>query len=112
MDKRTDSPVHWVAAGGGVLAYGAGRHVDFALEGDPFTTVSHLSFDEVISEALILGKYALLSQEGLGLQDDRSQRAVKSPGSWILSSFRNGLPLGDLGESPVRGRSRSGHTDL
>ncbi len=68
MDKRTDFPVHWVAAGGGVLAYGAGRHVDFALEGDPFTSVSHLTFDGVISEALILGKYALLSQEELGLR--------------------------------------------
>ncbi len=68
MDKRTDFPVQWVAAGGGVVAYGAGRHVDFTLEGDPFTTVSHLTFDGVISEALILGKYALLSQEGLGLR--------------------------------------------
>ena len=41
VDQMADLPVHWVAAGGGVLAYGAGRHVDFALEGDPFTTVSH-----------------------------------------------------------------------
>jgi plastocyanin len=68
MDKGNDFPVHWVAAGGDVLAYGAGQHVDFALESDPFTTVSHLTFDGIISEALILGKYALLGQEGLGLR--------------------------------------------
>jgi len=67
-DKRTDSPVQWVAGGGGILAYGAGQHVDFALEGDPFTTVSHLTFNGTISEALILGKYAFLSQEELGLR--------------------------------------------
>ena len=67
-DKRTDVPVQWVSAGGGVLAYGAGQHVDFAFEHAPFSPISHLSFDGVISGALILGKYALLSQEGLGLR--------------------------------------------
>ena len=68
MDRRIDFPVQWVTAGGGVLAYGAGQHVDFALEGDPLATVSHLTFDGVISEALVLGKYAFLSQEGSGLR--------------------------------------------
>ncbi len=68
VDKITDFQVHWVAAGGGVLTYGAGQHVNFALVDDPFSPVSQLTFDGVISEALILGKYALLSQEGLGLR--------------------------------------------
>jgi hypothetical protein len=68
VDKRTDFPVQWVAAGGGILASGAGQHADFAIEGEPFSPISHLSFNGVISEALILGKYALLSEEGLGLR--------------------------------------------
>lgn len=68
VDKGSDLPVQWVAAGGGVLAYGAGQDVNFALENEPFSPVSHLMSDGVISEALILGKVALLNQEGLGLR--------------------------------------------
>ena len=68
VDKMADFPVQWVAAGGGVLAYGAGQHVDFALVKEPFSPISHLSFEGVISGGLIIGKYAYLSQEGLGLR--------------------------------------------
>jgi hypothetical protein len=68
VDKMADFPVHWVAAGGGVLASGAGQHVDFALVNEPFSPVSRLSFEGVISGALILGRYAYLSQESLGLR--------------------------------------------
>ncbi len=68
VDRRADLPVHWVTAGGGILAYGTGQYVDFALEDNPFSPVSHLSFNGVISEGLILGRYALLSEEGIGLR--------------------------------------------
>jgi hypothetical protein len=68
VDKMADFPVQWVAAGGSVLAYGAGQHVDFALAKDPFAPISHLSFEGVISGGLIIGKYAYLSQEELGLR--------------------------------------------
>ena len=51
-----------------MLAYGAGEHVDIALINDPFSPVSELTFDSPISEGLILGKYALLSQVGLGIR--------------------------------------------
>ena len=68
VDKMAHLPVQWVAAGGGVMAYGAGQHVNFASIDEPFFPVSHLTFDGAISEALILGKYALFSQEGLGLR--------------------------------------------
>lgn len=68
VDKMTDYPVHWVAASGGVLAYGAGQDVDFALVDEPFYPVSHLSFDGTISGALILGRYVYFAQEGLGLR--------------------------------------------
>ncbi len=68
VDKMADSPVQWVAAGGGVLAYGAGQQADFALAKEPFSPISHLSFEGVISGGLIIGKYAYLSQEGLGLR--------------------------------------------
>ncbi len=68
VDKLTGFPVHWVAAGRGVLAYGAGQDVGFALVNEPFSPVSHLSFDGTISGALILGRYAYLAQEGLGLR--------------------------------------------
>ena len=47
---------------------GAGQHVDFAPVKEPFSPVSHLSFEGVISGGLIIGKYAYLSQEGLGLR--------------------------------------------
>ena len=63
-----DFPVDWVAAGGGVLAYGAGQHAHFALPGDPFAVVSTLPFNKTILEALILGRYAFFSEEGLGLR--------------------------------------------
>ncbi len=68
VDKMTGFPVHWVAAGRGVLAYGAGQDVDFALVNEPFSPVSHLSFDGTISGALIFGRYAYLAQEDLGLR--------------------------------------------
>jgi hypothetical protein len=68
VDKMADFPVQWVAAGGGVLAYGAGQHVDFSPVKEPFSPISHLSFEGVISGGLIIGKYAYLSQEGLGLR--------------------------------------------
>jgi plastocyanin len=68
LDRMADSTVQWVAAGGGVLAYGAGVNVNFALDGDPFSPVSQLTLDGVISEALVLGKYALLSEEGSGIR--------------------------------------------
>ncbi len=68
VDKMTDLPVQWVTAGGGVLAYGAGQEVDFALVKEPFSSVSHLSFGGTISGALIIGKYAYLAEQGLGLR--------------------------------------------
>jgi hypothetical protein len=46
VDKRTDIPVHWVTAGGGILAYGTWQHADFALSKDPFPSISHLSFKD------------------------------------------------------------------
>jgi hypothetical protein len=68
VEKMADSPVQWVTAGGGILAYGAGQQASFAPVNDPFSPVSHLTFDKVISEGLMLGRIALLSQEGLGLR--------------------------------------------
>ena len=68
VEKMVDLPVHWVAAGGGVLAYGSGQQVYFAPEENPYEAISSLSFDTAISEALILGRYAFLAQEGLGLR--------------------------------------------
>jgi plastocyanin len=68
VDKKTDIPVYWVTADGGVLSYGAGQHADFALAKDTFSSISHLSFEGVVTGGLIIGKYAYLSQEGLGLR--------------------------------------------
>ncbi len=67
-DKISDSPVHWVTAGGGVLAYGSGRQIHFVLEVYPFEIVSSLSFDQDISQALILGRYAFIGQESSGIR--------------------------------------------
>ncbi|RPJ11425.1 MAG: hypothetical protein EHM36_01435, partial [Deltaproteobacteria bacterium] len=68
VDKTTDFPVERVSAGGGILAYGSGQHVDFALEDEPFSPVSRLSFNGTISDILLLGKYAFIAQEGLGIR--------------------------------------------
>ena len=68
VDKTAEFPVQWITAGEGILAYGTGRRASLALENEPFSPVSDLTFDGVISEALILGKYALLSQDSLGLR--------------------------------------------
>jgi plastocyanin len=68
LDKIVDSPVRWVTAGGGVLAFGSGQWVGFSLEEDPSTIISSLSFDHTVSEGLVLGRHAFLSQDGLGLR--------------------------------------------
>ena len=68
LDKIANSPVHWVTAGGGVLAFGAGQRVDLALEEDPYTVVASLSFDHIVSEGLIVGRYAFLNQNESGLR--------------------------------------------
>jgi plastocyanin len=68
VGKITEVPVQWVTAGAGVLAYGAGQHVYFAPEETPNVIIASLTFDHKISEALILGKHAFLSEEGLGLR--------------------------------------------
>ena len=68
LDKITDSPVHWVTAGGGVLAFGSGRQVYFSFEEDPSAILASLSLDHAVSEGLVLGRYAYLGQNGLGLR--------------------------------------------
>ena len=68
VDEMADFPVQWVAAGGGVLAYGARQHAYFAPEETPNAIISSLSFDGNISAALILGTHAYLLQDGLGLR--------------------------------------------
>jgi hypothetical protein len=68
FEKMTDGPVYWVTAGQGVLVYGAGQEAYFAPEETPEITVASLTFDHNISEALILGRLAFLSEEGVGLR--------------------------------------------
>jgi plastocyanin len=61
-------PTDWVTAGGGVLLYGAGKHLFLAAEETPDVIIASLDFDHDISEALILRKHAILSEDGLGLR--------------------------------------------
>ena len=68
FEKMTDGPVQWVTAGQGVLVYGAGQEAYLAPEETPDITVASLTFDHNISEALILGRLAFLSEEGVGLR--------------------------------------------
>ena len=68
VGKIAEIPVHWVTAGTGVLAFGAGQAVYIAPEETPDVIVASLTVDRNISEALILGKHAFLSEEGLGLR--------------------------------------------
>ena len=68
LGKITGGPVEWVAAGGGVLAYGSGREINFALEEKPDEIVSSLSFDQDVSQLLILGRHAIIGQEGSGIR--------------------------------------------
>ncbi len=68
LDKITDSPVHWVTAGGGVLAFGSGQQVYFSLEEDPSIILASLSLDHAVSEGLVLGRYAYLAQDRFGLR--------------------------------------------
>ena len=68
LDKITDSPVHWVTAGGGVLAFGSGRQVYLSLEEDPSAILASLSLDHAVSEGLVLGRYAYLVQDRSGLR--------------------------------------------
>ena len=68
LGKITGSPVQWVTAGGGVLAYGAEKEIYFSLEENPYKIVSSLSIDQNVSEVLILGRYAFIGQEESGLR--------------------------------------------
>ena len=68
VDKIADGSVEWVAVGADVLAYGSDQRVVFCLVEEPSAPVSSLTFDGVISEAVIIGNHAVLSEAGQGLR--------------------------------------------
>lgn len=62
------APARWVAEGGGLLVYGSGERVHFALPDRPQETISALSLSAPVSGGAVVGRYAYLAQDGLGLR--------------------------------------------
>jgi len=62
------APAQWVAEGGGLLVYGSGERVHFALADRPRETVSTLTLSAPVSGGAVVGRYAYLAQDGLGLR--------------------------------------------
>ena len=61
-------PADWVAEGGGLLAFGRGVVVNLSKPEAPAKVLVSLTMASPVSGAVLVGPYAYLAQEGLGLR--------------------------------------------